>query len=79
MNSRALIGTGAVVAAICCATPMLALLLPVVGLGAWLATGGSGAARHAYGKFGADRLGLHSRRTKAACCEAEIHEESQRS
>lgn len=40
MNDRALIRTGtmgAIVAAICCATPLLAVLLPMVGLGAWLA------------------------------------------
>jgi mercuric ion transport protein len=38
--NRALIGLGAggaVLAAVCCATPVLALLLPALGLGAWLA------------------------------------------
>lgn len=30
-------GVGAAIAAICCATPVLAVLLPLVGLGAWLA------------------------------------------
>ena len=38
MNDRVLIRTGttgAVLAAICCATPVLAVLLPLVGLGAW--------------------------------------------
>ena len=40
MNDKSLIwtgGIGAAIAAICCATPVLALLLPLVGLGAWLA------------------------------------------
>lgn len=41
MNDRTLIRTGAagaIIAAICCATPLLAVLLPLVGLGAWLRT-----------------------------------------
>lgn len=40
MKDRALIATGAIgglLAALCCATPMLALVLGTVGLGAWLA------------------------------------------
>jgi mercuric ion transport protein len=40
MSDRALIRAGAagiIAAAICCATPLLALLLPLTGLGAWLA------------------------------------------
>jgi mercuric ion transport protein len=40
MKDRALITTGAVggvLAALCCATPVLALVLGTVGLGAWLA------------------------------------------
>jgi mercuric ion transport protein len=40
MKDRALITTGAIggiLAAICCATPILALALGAVGLGAWLA------------------------------------------
>ena len=40
MKGRALICTGAagsIVAAICCATPLLAVVLPLIGLGAWLA------------------------------------------
>lgn len=40
MNDGALIRTGtagATVAAICCATPVLAVLLPLPGLSAWLA------------------------------------------
>jgi mercuric ion transport protein len=40
MNDKKLIWTGSVgaaIAAICCATPVLAVVLPLVGLGAWLA------------------------------------------
>ena len=40
MRDRTLIGTGivgAVVAAVCCATPLLAVLLGSVGLSAWMA------------------------------------------
>jgi mercuric ion transport protein len=40
MKDGALVATGAVggvLAAICCATPLLALVLETVGLGAWLA------------------------------------------
>ncbi|KUM25589.1 mercury transport protein [Mesorhizobium loti] len=43
MNDRALIRTGmagAVIAAICCATPVLAMALPVVGLSTWLTGAG---------------------------------------
>jgi mercuric ion transport protein len=37
MNDRMWTGSvGAAIAAICCATPVLALVLPLVGLGAWL-------------------------------------------
>ncbi len=40
MNDRTLLGagtTGAVIAAVCCFTPVLAILLPTIGLAAWLA------------------------------------------
>jgi mercuric ion transport protein len=40
MNDRALLGTGiigGIVAALCCATPVLAIVLGAVGLSAWLA------------------------------------------
>ena len=42
MRDQALIGTGivgAVVAAVCCATPLLAILLGAAGLSAWAAGG----------------------------------------
>ncbi len=40
MNDRVLLGTGiigGIVAALCCATPVLAIVLGAVGLSAWLA------------------------------------------
>ena len=40
MDDRKLIwtgGIGAAIAAICCATPVLVVVLPLLGLGAWLA------------------------------------------
>jgi mercuric ion transport protein len=37
MNDRSLIATGAIGAAICCATPILAIGLGAAGLTAWLA------------------------------------------
>jgi len=40
MNDRSLIATGAIgafVAAICCATPLLAVMLGAIGLTAWVA------------------------------------------
>src|ERR1700758_2941011 len=43
MNDRAVIGAGtvgAVLAVICCAAPLLAVGLPLAGLGAWLADAG---------------------------------------
>jgi mercuric ion transport protein len=43
MNDRALIragALGAILAAICCAAPLLAVGLPLAGLGAWLAGAG---------------------------------------
>lgn len=78
MNDRALIGTGAagaIVTAICCATPLLALLLPLVGLGAWLARADLVLLPLLVASLGLVGWGLYRRRAKAACCEAEIHKE----
>jgi mercuric ion transport protein len=78
MNDRALIRTGtagAIVAAICCATPLLAVLLPLVGLGAWLARADWVLFPLLVGSLGLIAWGLYRRRAKAACCEAEIHKE----
>lgn len=78
MNDRALIRTGVVgatVAAVCCATPVLAVLLPVLGLGAWL----SGADWVLFpllaASVGLIAWGVYRRRARAACRETETHGE----
>ncbi|TGQ35646.1 MULTISPECIES: mercury resistance system transport protein MerF [unclassified Mesorhizobium] len=79
MNDPALIRTGAagaIVAAICCATPIVAVLLPVLGLSAWLARADLVLFALVAGSLGLVAWGFYFRRAKAACCEAEIHEES---
>jgi mercuric ion transport protein len=78
MNDRALIRTGtagAIVAAICCATPVLAVLLPLVGLSAWLARADLVLFPMLAASLGLIAWGVYRRRTKVACCETEIHEE----
>ncbi|MFZ5673192.1 MAG: mercury resistance system transport protein MerF [Pseudomonadota bacterium] len=78
MNDRALIrigAAGATVAAICCATPVLAVLLPLVGLGAWLVRADLVLFPLLAVSLGLIAWGVYRRRTKAACCETEIHEE----
>jgi mercuric ion transport protein len=77
MNDRALItgAAGAVVAAICCATPFLAVIPPLVGLSAWLA----GAALVLLPLLAASLAlmawDLHRRRVKAACRGTAIEKE----
>jgi mercuric ion transport protein len=81
MTDRVLIRTGAagaIVAAICCATPILAVLLPVLGLGAWLAGAYLVLFALLAGSLGLLSWGLYLRRTEAVCCEAEIHEGGQK-
>lgn len=66
MNDRALIFTGtvgAIVAAICCATPILAVVLPVVGLGAWLAGADMIVFPLLFAFLGVLALGLYRHRT----------------
>ncbi len=79
MNDRALLRTGAVaavIAAICCATPILAVLLPLAGLGAWL----GGADLMAFSllavSLGVIVWGLYRRRGDAAHGENKNHKES---
>lgn len=73
MNHRTLIGagtTGATVAAICCATPALAVVLPLLGLGAWLGVADYVLIPLLVGSLALVGLGLHRKRTAAsACCE----------
>lgn len=78
MNDRVLIRTGtagATVAAICCATPVLAVLLPLVGLSTWLARADLVLFPLLAASLGLIAWGVYRRRTKAACSETEIHEE----
>jgi mercuric ion transport protein len=78
MNDRALIRTGtagAILAAIYSATPILAVLLPLVGLGAWLARADLLLFPLLATSLGLIAWGFYRRHTNAACCEAETHEE----
>lgn len=78
MNDRALIRagtTGAVLAAICCATPFLAGVLPLAGLGAWLAGAGLAVLPLAIACFGLLAWGFHRRRARPACGETKIYNE----
>ena len=73
MNQRTLIGTGATgatVAAICCATPALTIVLPVLGLGAWLGMADYVLIPLLVGSLALVGLGLYRRHSAAsACCE----------
>ena len=69
MNDRALVraGTvGAVIAAICCATPALAVRLPLIGLSAWLARADLIVIPLLLVFLGIVALGLYRRRATAA-------------
>lgn len=69
MNDGALVRTGvagAIIAAICCATSILAVLLPLVGLGAWLGGADIVAFSLLAVSLGLIAWGLYSRRTDAA-------------
>lgn len=72
MNDRALIraGTaGAVLAAICCAAPLLAVALPLAGLGAWLTGAGLVALPLMVACFGLIAWAIYRRRAEANCGE----------
>src|SRR5258708_17113085 len=75
MNDRALVRTGtvgAVIAAICCATPALAVLLPLIGLSAWLTRADFIVIPLLLVFLGVAVLGLYRRRaTAAAQCETQ--------
>jgi mercuric ion transport protein len=79
MNDRVLIRTGiagAAVAAVCCVTPILAVLLPLVGLGAWLASADLFAFSLLAASLGLIGWGLYHRHGKADGCETENKKES---
>ncbi len=68
MNDRSLITAGAVgaaLAAICCATPLLAVVLGGIGLTAWLAKADYVALAVLILALGLMGLGLYRRSTKA--------------
>ena len=78
MNDRALIGAGtagAVLAMICCAVPLLAGVLPLAGLGAWLADAGLVVLPLMIACFGLVAWAIHRRRAKADRSETKIHNE----
>lgn len=64
---------GAVLAAICCAAPLLAVGLPLAGLGAWLT--GVGAVMLPLMVAGFVAWGLHHRRARATAHETKIRKE----
>ncbi|WP_054313288.1 mercury resistance system transport protein MerF [Mesorhizobium sp. 1M-11] len=79
MNDRALIRTGsagAIVAAICCVTPILAVLLPLVGLGARLASADLLAFSLLAVSLGLIAWGLYRRRADPASSENENRKEA---
>lgn len=69
---------GAVVAAICCAALLLAVSLPLAGLGAWLAGAGLVVLPPMVAGFGLVAWIFHSRHAKAARGEKTIQRESVR-
>jgi mercuric ion transport protein len=78
MDDRALIragALGAILAAICCAAPLLAVGLPLAGLGAWLAGTGLVVLPLMVAGLGLVAWGIHHRRAKAVGCETTIHQE----
>ena len=75
-QGRALIGAGLVgagLAALCCTTPLLVVLLPAVGLGAWLSGADWILLVLLFVSVGVMALGLVRRRARTdACCETQI-------
>jgi mercuric ion transport protein len=82
MNDRAVIGAGtvgAVLAVICCAAPLLAVGLPLAGLGARLADAGRVLLPLVVVGIGLVAWGFHHRLAKAKGCESKIHKEGGKS
>lgn len=78
MTDRAVIragAVGAVLAAICCAAPLLAIGLPLAGLGAWLTGAGAVVLPLVVAGFGFVAWGLHHRRARATAYETTIQNE----
>ncbi|CAM5613663.1 MULTISPECIES: mercury transport protein [Hyphomicrobiales] len=66
---------GAVLVAICCAAPLIAVGLSFAGLGAWLAGKGLVVLPLMAASFGLIAWIFHRRHAKAARCETTIHKE----
>ena len=78
MTDRSLIttgGVGAILAAICCATPLLAVVLGGVGLTAWLAKADYVVIPVLLLGVALVGFGLYRRRAAAACCDTAAKEE----
>ncbi len=75
MNNRTLLKTGitgSVIAAICCATPVLVIALGVVGLSAWVGWLDYVLIPALVIFVGITIYAWRRRRAEAACCEVEI-------
>jgi mercuric reductase len=78
LSDRALVATGvagAILAAICCAAPLLVAVLPLTGLAAWMAGASLVVLPLVVAGLGLVAWGLHHRRAKAADCETKTHKE----
>jgi mercuric ion transport protein len=76
MTDRSLIATGgvaAVLAAICCATPLLAVMLRAIGLTAWIAKADYVVLRVLLLGVVLVRFGLHRRQSATACAAKETN------
>ncbi|MFH1553443.1 mercury transport protein [Xanthobacter autotrophicus] len=70
------VGTiGAVLAAICCVAPLVAVSLPLAGLGAWMAGAGLVVLPLMVAGVGLVAWGLHHRRERATGCNTKIRTE----
>jgi mercuric ion transport protein len=81
MTDRSLIttgATGAIVAAICCATPLLAFVLGSIGLTAWLAKSDYVVIPVLFLGASLLGLGLYRRHTAATCGDESAKEDKQR-
>ncbi len=77
MNDRSLIATGgvaAVLAAICCATPLLAVVLGAVGLAAWVAKADYVVLPVLLLGVALVGFGLYRRRSATACAAKESNQ-----
>ncbi|HVB18569.1 MAG TPA: mercury resistance system transport protein MerF [Stellaceae bacterium] len=77
MSDRSLIATGAIgaaLAAICCATPLLAVVLGGVGLTAWLTSADYVVIPALLLGVALIGLGIYRRHVAAACCDTSATE-----